>query len=207
MDILSEEVKNRWSRYICALGIESVRKQSACSVFLSGCTNLGLEIAKNLTLAGLARLTILSDNADTTKLKRINSLFGENTDPIQELQQLNPYVKVDCLNQPLVPPLTTEYFQNTLKLRDYQIVILTDTISHETACAIGEFCHANAIFFINTNVIGPFARVFIDFNEKFAVNDPNGEPFKDLYISSIEITETVNAKNQTVITTLQPHGL
>ena len=196
MDILSEEVKNRWSRYICALGIESVKKQSACSVFLSGYCNLGLEIAKNLTLAGLARLTILSHNSDTTKTRRINSVFGENTDPIYELQQLNPYVKIDCLNQPLAP-LTSEHFQNTLKLRDYQIVILTDTISHETACAIGEFCHANGIFFINTIVVGPFASIFIDFNEKFIVNDPNGEPFKDSFISSIETTENkyTNTKN------------
>ena len=52
MSIDDEAVKDRWSRYIGALGIEAVAKQSAASIFLSGAGALGIEIAKNLVLAG-----------------------------------------------------------------------------------------------------------------------------------------------------------
>jgi molybdopterin/thiamine biosynthesis adenylyltransferase len=40
------------------MGIESVAKQSQASVFLYGLSPLGVEVAKNLVLSGLKRLTI-----------------------------------------------------------------------------------------------------------------------------------------------------
>ena len=47
-----EAVKDRWSRYIGAMGVEAVAKQAAASIFLSGAGALGVEIAKNLVLSG-----------------------------------------------------------------------------------------------------------------------------------------------------------
>lgn len=58
LDIHDEKVKDRWSRYIGAMGIDAVAKQSACSVFLSGIGPLGVEIAKNTVLSGVRRLTM-----------------------------------------------------------------------------------------------------------------------------------------------------
>lgn len=58
IDINDEKVKDRWSRYIGAMGIDAVAKQSKCSVFLSGIGSLGVEISKNLVMSGLKRLTI-----------------------------------------------------------------------------------------------------------------------------------------------------
>lgn len=44
------------------MGIEAVKKQAESSVLLIGLTPLGLEIAKNLVLSGLKRLTIVDDS-------------------------------------------------------------------------------------------------------------------------------------------------
>ena len=57
--------KDRYSRYIGALGIDAVRRQSAANIFLSGIGALGVEIAKNLVLSGCKEL-VLHDvkNAD-----------------------------------------------------------------------------------------------------------------------------------------------
>ena len=58
MDVEDEGVKDRWSRYIGAMGIEAVAKQAAARVFLSGAGALGIEIAKNLVLAGCKSFTL-----------------------------------------------------------------------------------------------------------------------------------------------------
>lgn len=58
LDILDEKVKDRWSRYIGAMGIDAVAKQSVSSVFLSGLGPVGVEIAKNIVLSGVKRFTL-----------------------------------------------------------------------------------------------------------------------------------------------------
>lgn len=58
IDIEDEAVKDRWSRYIGAMGIEAVAKQAASQVFLSGAGGLGIEIAKNIVLAGCKSFTL-----------------------------------------------------------------------------------------------------------------------------------------------------
>lgn len=58
IDIDDEAVKDRWSRYIGAMGVEAVQKQAAASIFLSGAGALGVEIAKNLVLSGCKRFTL-----------------------------------------------------------------------------------------------------------------------------------------------------
>jgi len=65
MDINKDEVKDWWSRYIGALGIEAVAKQATSSVFLSGASALGIEIAKNIILAG-CKTFVLHDTEITT---------------------------------------------------------------------------------------------------------------------------------------------
>lgn len=52
MDINDEKVKDRWSRYIGAMGVEAVTKQSKASIVLLGVGALGVEIAKNIVLSG-----------------------------------------------------------------------------------------------------------------------------------------------------------
>jgi molybdopterin/thiamine biosynthesis adenylyltransferase len=52
-------MQDRWSRYIGAMGLEAVKKQSSSNVLLVGLKSLGLEIAKNLILSGLQKLTIV----------------------------------------------------------------------------------------------------------------------------------------------------
>ena len=58
IDIEDEGVKDRWSRYIGAMGIEAVAKQAESTIFLSGLGGLGVEIAKNIVLAGCKELII-----------------------------------------------------------------------------------------------------------------------------------------------------
>ncbi len=72
MDINDERVRDRWSRYIGAMGVEAVSKQSKASILLFGLGALGLEIAKNIVLSGCKELA-LWDN----KLAEWDDLSGQ----------------------------------------------------------------------------------------------------------------------------------
>ena len=58
IDIADGEVKDRWSRYIGAMGIEAVAKQAESTILLSGLGGVGVEIAKNIVLAGCKQLIL-----------------------------------------------------------------------------------------------------------------------------------------------------
>jgi tRNA A37 threonylcarbamoyladenosine dehydratase len=58
LDINDEKVKNRWSRYIGAMGVEAVAKQSKANILLMGLGGVGVEIAKNIVLSGCRELAL-----------------------------------------------------------------------------------------------------------------------------------------------------
>ena len=60
-DVGDERVKDRWSRYIGAMGLEAVAKQATANVCVVGLGALGIEVAKNITLAGCRELIVIDD--------------------------------------------------------------------------------------------------------------------------------------------------
>jgi hypothetical protein len=61
LSIEDDKVKDRWSRYIGAMGIEAVARQAKSRILISGLGPLGAEIAKNIVLAGCKELIIHDD--------------------------------------------------------------------------------------------------------------------------------------------------
>lgn len=61
IDINDEKVKDRWSRYIGAMGIDAVSKQSKADILVFGLGPVALETVKNLVLSGCRKLTIVDD--------------------------------------------------------------------------------------------------------------------------------------------------
>jgi molybdopterin/thiamine biosynthesis adenylyltransferase len=61
MNINDDKVKDRWSRYIGAMGIEAVVKQAESRILICGLGALGVEIAKNTVLAGCKELILFDD--------------------------------------------------------------------------------------------------------------------------------------------------
>jgi molybdopterin/thiamine biosynthesis adenylyltransferase len=104
IDINDEKVKDRWSRYIGAMGIDAVSKQSKADILVFGLGPMALEVIKNLVLSGCRRLTIVDEKdvryedlsggffyneADIGK-KRLESI-------LYKIRELNIYVKTDTL--------------------------------------------------------------------------------------------------------------
>ena len=103
-DANDEQVKDRWSRYIGAMGIDAVQKQTSAKIFLHGLGALGVEIAKNIVLSGVKKLG-LHDSVNTTENDLLGQFFlgeediGKNRaqSSLDKLQQLNYYVKVEVI--------------------------------------------------------------------------------------------------------------
>lgn len=188
INVDKDDVKDRWSRYIGAMGIEAVAKQATSNVFLSGASAAGIEISKNLVLAGCKSLT-LHDTRNASNLDLTGQFFlhptdiGKNraTTSVKRLQQLNRYVK--CTAETFELPNTeADMIKNGLD--KYNIICLSEC-SYKTAIAINNFCREKGIKFIYFDVRGPFARIFDDFGKDFIVLDKDGEDLKERWIKSI----------------------
>ena len=188
INIDKEDVKDRWSRYIGAMGIEAVAKQATSRVFLSGASPAGIEVSKNVVLAGCKSFT-LHDTRKATHLDLSGQFFihekdiGQNraTVSVKRLQQLNDYVK--CNAETFDLPQTEEEMLK-VGFDKYNIICLSQC-SYKTAIAINEFCRTRSIKFIYFDVFGPFARIFNDFGKEFIVLDKDGEDLKERWIKSI----------------------
>uniref|UniRef100_A0A8C8SFS0 E1 ubiquitin-activating enzyme n=1 Tax=Pelusios castaneus TaxID=367368 RepID=A0A8C8SFS0_9SAUR len=177
------------SRQRYVLGDTAMQKMAQSHVFLSGMGGLGVEIAKNIVLAGIKALTI----HDTKQCKTwdLGTNFFIHEDDVINLRnraeatlphitELNPYVHVASSTVPLDETTDVSF------LKQYQCVILTE-MRLSLQKKINNFCHAQhpPIKFISTDVYGIWSRLFCDFGDEFEVLDTTGEEPKEIFISNI----------------------
>ncbi|XP_007423312.1 ubiquitin-like modifier-activating enzyme 6 [Python bivittatus] len=178
-----------YSRQRYVLGDTAMHKMAQSHVFLSGMGGLGVEIAKNIVLAGIKGLTI----HDTKQCKTwdLGTNFFVHEDDVLKLRnraeaahhhiaELNPYVQVMSSTDPL-NEITDISF-----LKQYQCVIVTE-MKMSLQKKINAFCHAQhpPIKFVSADVYGIWARLFCDFGDEFEVLDTTGEEPKEIFISNI----------------------
>lgn len=171
-------MQDRWSRYIGAMGIEAVKKQAESSVLLVGLKPLGLEIAKNLVLSGLKRLTILEDSSSINNSEHFymaNLKSDKLKDCIFKIKELNPYMEID--HTETVPA----------DLEKYAIVV--STADYDFSSQLAEQARKVGAKFIYAETKGVSGIYFADLGEAHEVNDNNGEePFEGI-IKSISNEE------------------
>ena len=196
INLNDDKVKDRWSRYIGAMGIEAVRRQANSTILIYGAGGLGIEIAKNLVLSGCKEL-VLQDNKLTTYYDLSSQFYLNENDIgknraescIKKLQNLNYYVKVSSLNENL--PETEKDMQT--KLKKYNIIILTEC-DYDIALRLDKFCRENKIFLILCDVYGAAGRIINDFGDEFIVNDKDGEEAKEIMIKNVTIKDEKTAE-------------
>ena len=133
LNVDDESVKDRWSRYIGAMGIEAVAKQAEAVVYIDQLNGLGIEIAKNITLAGCKEL-ILGPSSAPKYADLASQFFIDEKDVKantkksmvalckQKLQELNPYVKISTLDK------TLSADPGCLLQRRVRVAIFTDSL-------------------------------------------------------------------------------
>lgn len=202
MSNTSKEIdESLYSRQLYVLGKEAMLKMQKANVLIVGLRGLGIEIAKNVALAGVKALDLYDPfNAE---LKDLSSQFflNENEDlgvprdvsSQRKLVELNSYVPINTIRFP-----NNTITEDLEKLLKYQVIVLTsDLVSLKDKLIINDFCHKNGVCFISTDTNGLFANVFVDFGEEFQVIDGNGEELKNGMISYIENSGIITTLNAT----------
>uniref|UniRef100_A0A8C2Y5N8 E1 ubiquitin-activating enzyme n=1 Tax=Coturnix japonica TaxID=93934 RepID=A0A8C2Y5N8_COTJA len=192
-----------YSRQRYVLGDTAMQKMAQSHVFLSGVGGLGVEIAKNIILAGVKALTV-HDTKQCTKWDLGINFFIHEDDIVSQrnraeatlhhIAELNPYVHVAASTMPLDESTDLSF------LKQYQCVILTE-VSLSLQKKINDFCHAQQppIKFISADVYGICSRLFCDFGDEFEVLDTTGEEPKEIFISNI------TQSNPGIVTCLENH--
>ncbi|KAF9387292.1 SPS-sensor component ptr3 [Podila verticillata] len=201
MDIEKDNVidEGLYSRQLYVLGHEAMKKMGTSNILIVGLKGLGIEIAKNVVLAGVKSVT-LYDPAPV-QLTDLSTQFFLTADDIGKprdvvsrprLAELNAYVPIRVLEG----ELTTD------KLSQFKVVVMTDT-SLEKQLKINEYTHANGIHFISAETHGLFASAFNDFGKQFTVVDVTGEEALSGMIAEI------STENDGMVTCLDEtrHGL
>lgn len=184
INVDDESVKDRWSRYIGAMGIEAVAKQAEAVVYIDQLGGLGIEIAKNIMLAGCKELILgptgAPDYADLAsqffideKDVRESTKRGRATLCKQKLQELNPYVRVTLIDE-------AEFAKESFLIdRQVRIAVFTDALKHGKKNAelvrLNERLRASGIYTILADQSGVFSRIITDFGQSHTVIDKDGE--------------------------------
>lgn len=185
-----------YSRQLYVLGHEAMKRMSASHVLIVGMRGLGVEIAKNIALAGVKSLTLFDPEPAT--LSDLSSQFFLHPEDVGKpraevtaprLAELNAYTPVT------VHP-SQSLSEDLKQLSQYQVIVLTGT-SLKDQLDISEYCHQNGIYLVIADIFGLFGSIFTDFGSKFAVADPTGENPLSGIVAGIDQEGLVSALDET----------
>ncbi|KAF8897266.1 ubiquitin activating enzyme [Infundibulicybe gibba] len=173
-----------YSRQLYVLGHEAMKRMAVSNVLIVGMQGLGVEIAKNIALAGVKSVTIY--DPEPVSIQDLSSQFFLRSEDIGKsraeatlprLAELNAYVPVRSLGGRSGQEITTEM------IHGFQAVVLCG-VPLKKQLEINKWTHQNGVHFIAAETRGLFGSVFNDFGPKFTCVDPTGEqPLTGMIVS------------------------
>lgn len=180
---------NLYSRQVGTFGVETMNKFVKLRVLVIGLGGVGVEVAKNLILAGPKSVTVY-DQAKVT-VRDLESNYYVNEEKIakgmtrgqatvQNLAELNNYVVVENFE----PNSIDELFGYD-RLQNYDVVVVTEWYDIHLIKRLGDACHALRKGFIFAAAAGLSGVVFVDFGPAHVINDKDGEECAISLVSAI----------------------
>jgi len=190
---------NLYSRQIGTIGIDTMKKLIHLKILIVGLRGLGVEIAKNIVLAGPNHVSIF--DPEIVKINDQGANFYISLDDIKnqkrrdeaclkKLSELNPYTQCDIM----------EGLDILTQIKKYNLIIITELTNLEKLYKINDYCRNNNIGFIYTLALGITGVCFVDFGEH-TISDKDGEEIKTYLIKNISkkgeffIDKTISNKN------------
>ena len=146
---------NLYSRQIGTYGLNTMTKLSKLNIFIYGMRGIGVEIAKNVILAGPKRVTIYDNNI--SKINDLTSNFYINEKDVSKgkrrdeacfsnLNKLNPYVKLNIMKDESI----IEHIKKKMNIEDekYNVVIISEFMPKHFIIELNNLCRENTIGFI-----------------------------------------------------------
>lgn len=180
---------NLYSRQEITYGAETMRKLVKLKVMLVGVTGVGLEVAKNLVLAGPNRVTLVDPrvshpddrtwNFYLTSDKLASGTTRANS-VLKELVEMNSNVKVEVL-----PVSSFEETVSAAVVGEFDAIVVCELMPFDFMHRLSNTIRGCGKKLVVAVGMGLAGFVFNDFGPSHAVNDPNGEQEKSSIISSI----------------------
>ncbi|KAL3427419.1 ubiquitin-activating enzyme E1 [Phlyctema vagabunda] len=185
-----------YSRQLYVLGHEAMKRMGASNVLVVGLKGLGVEIAKNIALAGVKSLT-LYDPAPAA-IADLSSQFFLHADDVGKPRAEVTAPRVAELNAytPVSVHESTSLTSNLSQFDKYQVVVLTNTPSKDQSI-IGDYLHSKGIYLVVADTFGLFGSIFCDFGDKFSVLDSTGEAPVSGIVAGIDEEGLVSALDET----------
>ena len=192
-----------YSRQIGAFGLEAMLKLVKMKVLIIGLKGVGIECAKNTTLAGVHTMG-LYDPAET-ELRDLGSNFFLTADDfgtpraracVPKVTELNGSVRVKE-----VPELTEAV------VAEYSAVVFTKGTQAE-AIKWNEFCRSQPvpIYFLSCFTGGAVTSIFVDCGPKHIIKDRDGRNPIQKIVQGFETKEDENGKPYYLIRYITPEG-
>ncbi|KZT41096.1 ubiquitin activating enzyme [Sistotremastrum suecicum HHB10207 ss-3] len=186
-----------YSRQLYVLGHEAMKKMAASNVLIVGAKGLGVEIAKNICLAGVKSVNIY-DPEPVTRQDLGTQFFLREEDigksraaaTVPRLAELNSYVPVRVVEGQPGQPISIDL------IKGFQAVVLTN-VPWSTQVEINDWTHKNGVYFIAAETRGLFGSVFNDFGPEFTCVDPTGEQALSGMIVSVDEEGLVTCLDET----------
>jgi ubiquitin-activating enzyme E1 len=168
------------SRQLATYGMSVMERLAGASVLIIGMNGLGVEVAKNIVLANVKRVTLADDRV--ASLRDMGSHFYLQLDDVgntnraeaclRSIKDVNPGVDVTCWTAPISEEL----------LADHDAVCVCDGVcrgeDEMASFKWNEFCRCRGVSFIRCEARGVFGYVFDDLTSpvdgpgKYCVPDP-----------------------------------
>eukprot|EP01035_Chromulina_nebulosa_P025282 gene25282-32993_t len=198
---MSDIDESLYSRQLYVMGHEAQRRMAASTVIIVGLGGLGVEVAKNIILAGVKSVILYENDNSKTQISDLSAQFYLTEEDVRlgnrrcdsslpKLKELNPYVSVTTMKGDL---------KDIISKSSPTAVVLTEA-SIDDQLAISAYCRNAGVCLVISDVWGIFASVFCDFGPSFVVNDSNGEPAASSMIAGVTLSSLDSApKNSTVL--------
>lgn len=185
-----------YSRQLYVLGHEAMKRMGSSNVLIVGLKGLGVEIAKNIALAGVKSLTL--HDPQPAAIADLSSQFFLHPEDVGKPRAQVTAPRVAELNSytPVSVHESQSLTEDLSQLKKYQVVVLTNTPLTEQL-KIADFCHKNGIYLTIADTFGLFGYLFNDFGKNFTIGDATGENPISGIIADIDESGLVSALDET----------
>ncbi|KAI5175638.1 ubiquitin-activating enzyme E1 [Nematocida sp. LUAm1] len=194
--LLSPKVdESLYSRQLYVMGSEAMKRMLKSHVLLINLRKTGLEISKNLCLAGIRSISLLDQ--EKISAEDLSTAFYCTSADVGDRADKSMEYKIKSLNQQVsvkVLDALPESFSS------FSAVVLCDSTKEEQI-KINGMCRRDKVPFISARVKGLFFQIFCDFGETWISTDETGE---DLFMGSIR---NVSSSGEVEMVTEERHNM
>ena len=185
-----------YSRQLLVMGMDAMRRMTTSRVLVCGLNGVGVEVAKNVILAGVKAVHLCDTGAATSAdlsgnfyLSPEHVASGQSRADacVSKLRELNANVEVDVLASSLIEELegADSVSADAAKVFSaYSCVVMCDK-SRDVLEKVGKHCHASGICLIATGTYGLYGYTFSDFGPSWTVADTDGEQARQGVVESV----------------------